>query len=1261
MDDDFDRFLEASNDDEESFLQPTWNAASASAGRSPVRGGSPSYRGKYAGAGGGYRSSDPLASIDLSSLPIPERTAPKSKVVKSTGAASRGRAEPSASPTVRSGMRQSSDRVTTPSAKSEPAKTKPSPTAHSDSESSVSHGHSDGDATGTGAMASIFANFKAEMEQQLRESAEEQKRQEDERERKKKEEEEKRRKEAEEEEERRKREVEEEEKRRKEVEEEDKRRKEAEEEERRKKKMEDEERKKKEAEEEDRRNKEAEEGARRRREMEEEARRKKELEQEETSKKEAEKAELRRKEEEAKKEREVAEAEQARLKVEDEQRKEAENRRHAEELEAKRLREEEQRKREAAEAEAARIKELKQRELEEAERREQEQRRRAEEQEAAEAKRKLEELRRMESEALDRKMDERIARHQIEIGQRAAADVRDSKRAEETARGHAKDEASKEAIGDWKEVRHHQAQNAISDFNIKKREIGEMKSLRTKTREDQLYDEEAAHRLVFLFFSLRAWSESCEGGRVRKAGVRGASHAQVCRKFAECATVAHDWARMTQAFACWSRLCASTATAVLDRKAQDQLAAAAQQVADTTCKQSVLLQQVAHLEQEVARISQERDALSGDLEALLHKGPGAGRPNSQDKTSDLHDGRGDRTQKLEADLHLAEKMLRACEKENENLATQNRQLRQGARLRREEVDGRQLQLVAELNAAKASADANPASMARLVDLERELVAVKERADEHAKELERCREAKRQLEREMITGPLPKAAHSEELEHAEARLAQSRSEVSELQAKLLFYAQGQQEMEEDRRQVLRLGEELRAALGENAELRKRPAKEASKKIAELRKQNDELHECLRKRHPDSLLALIKACEPPPEEKRKLSELKGRILELEAQLAEQDALYDRRIRALRAQYDHMRHEYERRAAINRVPVPETEEPKRAAPDREAILQARIKDLERQVEHTKSYYLSKLRKREPLVPSGKSNKAAVPTPSGGHGAHHNQGDARHVQQLQLQLQAQEDRIAELTSAAQKEPCSMVFLRLLLASPEALALLAFCVIQRWLHMGSGNSEEVRKQILQDAEAQAGLDHRLPWNQLLAVLARAGVPPGLLDSIFSRFCCAAAVVLQLCHAAGSETRRHQMVISSSGMSHVDAVQQGVMRREVDAEARDVDAALDDVHLSADAAKFDVRFGTKEDSKARKTQNDCTGLKEASECTSSEVQQSAAACESHKASKGPQFYRCTWKKSEPNHGDEPAVPAECYLDEKAGPCSTWGDTSSTSE
>ena len=468
----------------------------------------------------------------------------------------------------------------------------------------------------------------------------------------------------------------------------------------------------------------------------------------------------------------------------------------------------------------------------------------------------------------------------------------------------------------------------------------------------------------------------------------------------------------------------------------------------------MLLQQVAYLEQELGSVRQQRDALSEDLEAFLHKGSGTGAPSLRN-SSELRGDDGSRASKLEAELQLAEKMLRACEKENENLANQNRQLRQGARLRREEVDGRQLQLVAELNAAKASADANPASMARLADLERELVAVKERAEEHANELEKCREAKRQLERELITGPAPKPAQSEELEHAEARLAQSRSEVSELQAKLVFYAHGQQEMEEDRRQVLRLGEELRAALSENAELRKHPPREAGKKIAELRKQNEELHECLRKRHPDSLLALIKACEPPPEEKRKLSELKGRVVELEAQLAEQDALYDRRIRALRAQYDHMRHEYERRAAANRIVTETPEEPRRAAPDREAVLQARIKDLERQVEHTKSYYLSKLRKREPLVPSNKANKAAAP--SIGHAGHH-PSESR-IHQLEQQLQLKEDRISELLEAMRAQDLNASKTQTCPAStfsawPEAH--LALCSVQRWLEDArTTNSDE--------------------------------------------------------------------------------------------------------------------------------------------------------------------------------------------------------------
>mmetsp|Transcript_37220 Transcript_37220/g.58822 ORF Transcript_37220/g.58822 Transcript_37220/m.58822 type:complete len:143 (+) Transcript_37220:70-498(+) len=76
-------------------------------------------------------------------------------------------------------------------------------------------------------------------------------------------------------------------------------------------------------------------------------------------------------------------------------------------------------------------------------------------------------------------------------------------------------------------------------------------------------------------------------------------------------------------------------------------------------------------------------------------------------------------------------------------------------------------------------------------------------------------------------------------------------------------------------------------------------------------------------------------------------------------------------------------------------------------------------------------------------------------------------------------------------------------------------------------------------------------------------------------------------------------------------------------------------------------------------QDDCTGLKVATACSNADVNASAASCESYKAPKGAAFFRCSWKRSEPNHGDEPGVPAACLLDEKAGVCGRLGDSSVT--
>ena len=181
----------------------------------------------------------------------------------------------------------------------------------------------------------------------------------------------------------------------------------------------------------------------------------------------------------------------------------------------------------------------------------------------------------------------------------------------------------------------------------------------------------------------------------------------------------------------------------------------------------------------------------------------------------------------------------------------------------------------------------------------------------------------------------------------------------------------------------------------------------------------------------------------------------------QLQERDAMYDRQMRGLRAQYDHMRHEYERRAEAKKgntgptIPIEE----RRVGPDHEAILHARIKDLERQVEHTKSYYLTKLRKREPLVPPSNPSKPSKP-----------RGNETRLQQLQHQLQERDQRIAELEASKASYPLSSPYppgyrspsapsapvpstpspasnvLRLFLASPEASAMVALCSTLHWL-----------------------------------------------------------------------------------------------------------------------------------------------------------------------------------------------------------------------
>eukprot|EP00928_Gymnodinium_smaydae_P042996 TRINITY_DN28900_c0_g1_i1.p1 TRINITY_DN28900_c0_g1~~TRINITY_DN28900_c0_g1_i1.p1 ORF type:complete len:1943 (-),score=501.48 TRINITY_DN28900_c0_g1_i1:67-5895(-) len=564
-----------------------------------------------------------------------------------------------------------------------------------------------------------------------------------------------------------------------------------------------------------------------------------------------------------------------------------------------------------------------------------------------------------------------------------------------------------------------------------------------------------------------------------------------------------------------------------EHELKEKAVSAANAATTAQSRESELLALVESLRLEAAGLVEERDSLREDLAltgppaAALAGLSGAGGGGDRIMGMQLERLAGDQPEdiamRLQAELEMTEKLLRGCEKENESLAQQNRQLRQSSKLRKEEVDGRQLKLVSELNAARASADANPASMRRVTELERELVLAKERAEETAKELERCRDAKRQLERELIGGAPASATTQADAEalrpvaEAEQHCSKAEQDIAEMRERLRDYAESQQNMDADRREVARLGAELREAKAEVLELRRRPGvKEAGRRNAELRKQVDELQESLRKRHPDSLLSLMKACEPRPEERRELRDLKSRNEELEAKLSDREAIHDRQIRALKARYDHMRFQYEQRGetsfnsgANTSLPLDEgnhgTLRHGAAGPDREAVLQARIKDLERQVEHTKSYYLSKLRKREPLVPQFVHSQK----PSGGRGSSAAGCGAAAQQReadLQRSVRERDARIEELSNLLrQKElaptgmgaldaagsdlPANVIcasasMLRLFLSSPEAPALASLSIELRSLARAArhGRFEEVNAQarsllsVLCSEESAAGV-----------------------------------------------------------------------------------------------------------------------------------------------------------------------------------------------
>ncbi|CAD7965858.1 unnamed protein product [Amoebophrya sp. A25] len=214
------------------------------------------------------------------------------------------------------------------------------------------------------------------------------------------------------------------------------------------------------------------------------------------------------------------------------------------------------------------------------------------------------------------------------------------------------------------------------------------------------------------------------------------------------------------------------------------------------------------------------------------------------------------------------------------------------------------------------------------------------------------------------------------------------------------------MDEDRAKVKELEGQLDAHRRELKALRLRllTGKKADVREKELLKQIEELQALLKKKHPDSILNMLGAVDFEQTEKaetrnEEVSSLQEEVARLRKEVADKELDFDRQLRAFRAQYDKLVYEQESEklrerllggsaglspggsgkagnsnggatAVLSREATRTSEGQQNQQGQQEgrqeAVLKARVRDLERQLEHQKTYYLGKLRSKDPLVPS-------------------------------------------------------------------------------------------------------------------------------------------------------------------------------------------------------------------------------------------------------------------------------------------------------
>ncbi|XP_048239455.1 centrosomal protein of 162 kDa-like isoform X2 [Haliotis rufescens] len=248
-------------------------------------------------------------------------------------------------------------------------------------------------------------------------------------------------------------------------------------------------------------------------------------------------------------------------------------------------------------------------------------------------------------------------------------------------------------------------------------------------------------------------------------------------------------------------------------------------------------------------------------------------------------------------------------------------------------------LAAQQQIAAGNADAQLGAN-KLVQLQAELTEAKRQSEIQQREMKVLQQTKQELdlhihqlvrEREDLSRDLD-AAKKITPEQAKELKAQHEEEVSQLRRKLKWYAENQQlldkgaasmkKKEEEIRQLKLRLEGLTTETGRKLEENKLRARERAsdaKKIQDLQRQVKEMEQIIRRRHPNSLPALMMAAaasvgedQAPPIKSASVTVLENRIKKLEEELASKDEASNTLLRAMEQKYNNIKYKFESRVS-------------------------------------------------------------------------------------------------------------------------------------------------------------------------------------------------------------------------------------------------------------------------------------------------------------------------------------------------------------